>query len=433
MFNSSTNAIDIAKTIELLIDEKQLNYGDKLPSIRTLAKLLGVSPSTTASSYARLERTGAITSSGRNGTKVTKSEIRHPRARVFQMSPNQVDTRALDLSTGFPDPLLLPNPSNALSSLLLETSDHKFLNRSVCDELREPLEKLFQDPSRHLTVVNGSLDAIDRTLALYCQPKDKVIVEEPNFPAILDLIDAHKLIPIPVEMDEFGIDPDSTRKALQQKPQAIIIQPRAQNPSGASITHQRLLDIAGVLEKHPETLIIEDDHSGLVCLQERITLGNYFPDRTITIFGFSKSHGPDLRISAVIGPKELISKLDARRRLGPSWTSELLQRILAYFLVDPTSIKTVDFARTEYQRRLHDFINATKQAGIHINSTDGLNAWVPTSSNTGLITELARNSIVVAPGNAFYLDSAHMGFVRITTASLDQLPEQLLDSLSHWS
>ena len=45
-------------------------------------------------------------------------------------------------------------------------------------------------PSHAMTVVSGALDAIDRILREHVRVGDRVAVEDPSFPAIVDLVSA---------------------------------------------------------------------------------------------------------------------------------------------------------------------------------------------------------------------------------------------------
>lgn len=429
---NAKNAFEIANSFSEFIEAEELRAGDKLPPIRTLARLLRISPSTIASAYANLERQGMVRANGRQGTTVVKRSQNPTRARVFQMIPDSLSTLANDLSTGFPDVTLLPNLQNALISAISYRTTQNFLNRSVCEDLTDPLDQLFKNRSGSRTIVNGSLDALDRILDLHCKPGDRVVVEEPNFPPIFDLLDVHGLIAIPVFLDDQGIDPESLKKAIATHPKVMIIQPRSQNPTGISTSKTRLDELANILKTLESLLIIEDDHSGMISSSPQISLDQYFPDRTVTIFGFSKSHGPDLRIAAVIGPPGLVSALIARRRLGPSWTSEIVQRMLAYYLTDPDSILQLEKSKDSYQDRLLTFTNLLRGHGFEVSSFDGLNVWVPISSTVGAITDLARNGIVVAPGNAFFLTDSGPPHLRITTATLETVPVALVETLLRW-
>ena len=432
-FDSARTALGIEQVIKKMINEKTLIHSEKLPSIRALAKLLAVSPATVASAYTKLEKQGLVESNGRKGTQISARNLDPHRGRVFQMRLSPPGKHALDLSTGFPDLGLIPQTNPSIHSKIFQPNEQNFFNRSLSEDLAPPLDLLFGPNEGKITVTNGALDALDRILHLTVAPGDIVAVEEPSFPAILDLLDAHKAIAAPLSLDDSGIDPQKLEQLLSKRIKALIVQPRSQNPTGISTSPSRLKELVGVLETRPPVLIIEDDHSGLISQAPRITFADFFPDRTITILGFSKSHGPDLRIAGVRGPKQIINALDARRRLGPAWTSEIIQRILAFHLANQASIDLVSRAREIYHRRLDVFVSGLDDVGIHTSSRDGLNVWVPTSSTSGLITDLARNSIVVSPGNPFFIKFENDNFVRVTTSCQDDYPEAFFDLLARWA
>ncbi|CAG4930067.1 aminotransferase class I/II-fold pyridoxal phosphate-dependent enzyme [Acidithrix sp. C25] len=426
------NAKEIAEQLEEIVITEQVSSDTKLPPIRALARTLSVSPSTIASAYSELERRGLAKGLGRAGTVVTRRNRDLGRARVFSMVPTRNEGLALDLSTGFPDPILLDDLHRRAKVELATTTSSNFLHRTVCDELLIQLMVLHEVKSNEITVVNGSLDALDRILEQTTTPSDRIVVEEPSYPPIFDLLEVHKLIPIPVKLDSEGVEPDSLAAALTRSPTAIIVQPRSQNPTGISMSATRYQELASIFAKSEKVTIIEDDHSGAISTSTIRSFRGKVPNRVINIHGFSKSHGPDLRISSIASDFETISALNSRRRLGPSWTSEIIQRILANLLSDSIANESVNNARKTYAKRLSDLAEALRQDGIEISSNDGLNAWIPVTSEVGAITDLARQGIVVAPGSAFHLDPNHLPHLRVTTAALTDPPLSLHMALNAW-
>ena len=69
---------------------------------------------------------------------------------------------------------------------------------------------------RTITVVDGALDAIARTLEQLVRFGDRVVVENPGFPPFLDLLDVLGAVAVPVALDEQGMLPDAlARRAAQ--------------------------------------------------------------------------------------------------------------------------------------------------------------------------------------------------------------------------
>ena len=81
--------------------------------------------------------------------------------------------------------------------------------------------------------------------------------------------------------------------------------------------------------------MLEDDHSGAISTAPDVSLASWLPERVLHVRSFSKSHGPDLRIGALGGPRALVDRVVARRLLGPGWTSRMMQALLYELLTDP--------------------------------------------------------------------------------------------------
>ena len=64
------SARGIAAGINRLVSSGQLPPGLRLPTVRALARRLGVSPTTVSYAWQSLVRAGAVTARGRNGTFV---------------------------------------------------------------------------------------------------------------------------------------------------------------------------------------------------------------------------------------------------------------------------------------------------------------------------------------------------------------------------
>ncbi|NEM91534.1 aminotransferase class I/II-fold pyridoxal phosphate-dependent enzyme [Galbitalea soli] len=413
-----TTPSGIAGAIARLINTGDLAPGDRLPTVRDLAADLGVSPATVSHAWQALAGVGLIVSRGRSGSFVRAERTTRlpPRSRHLTQQP---DAR-LDLSTGTPDPLLLPQLGPALSRVARQAGTANYFDEPVIPELMAHLLASWPFTPDSITVVDGAMDAMSRTLDLVLRFGDRVVVENPGFPPLFDLLEHFGIEKLPVALDAEGIRPESLAEAMKSAPAAIVLQPRTHNPSGVSMTADRARELARVIRtsRHgADTVVIEDDHSGEISSSADVSLGTHLPDRVVHIRSFSKSHGPDLRIAAVGGPTELMDRLVARRILGPGWTSRMLQTILYDLLTDEVSVAQVAEARASYRHRQQSLAAALRTNGYDTAVADGINLWMPVADERDAVVQLAAGGIRVASGEPFQIGVAEP-CIRVTAGQV---------------
>ncbi|CAN5205133.1 aminotransferase class I/II-fold pyridoxal phosphate-dependent enzyme [soil metagenome] len=408
----------IASGIARMITSGDLAPGDRLPTVRELAGDLGVSPATVSHAWQTLAATGLITSRGRSGSFV-RSLPREWMPRRYRGLDGNLEAR-LDLSRGTPDPDLLPALGPALARVAeraaSSTGPTSYQAKPDIPELHDLLRETWPSPVESITVTNGALDAIDRALSTLVRFGDRVIVENPTFPPFMDLLEQYGLEPVGVGLDDEGMRPDAFTAALAAGPVVVLMQPRAHNPTGVSMSPARAETLAGILRRSrvaQNTIVLEDDHSGAISQAPDVTLARWLPDRVLHVRSFSKSHGPDLRIGALGGPRELVDRVVSRRLLGPGWTSRMIQWLLYELLTDAESVAAVAHAGKVYASRQRGLADALGAAGLTVRAGDGLNSWMRVNDERDAIVQLAASGIRVAPGGPFQLGDPGP-FVRVT-------------------
>ncbi len=395
---------EIAATIGQLVSRGELRPGDQLPTVRALAHRLDVSSSTVADAWRVLTHHGVITTARRKGTTVRAA--RADMTGRFWRVPATVTDQILDLSTGTPDTDLLPPLAPVMRRLPTDIAITSYMDRPVLAELEEVLAQRWPFPAEAMTVLDGALDALDRLVEATVSFGDTVVVEDPTFPPLLDMLERAGAIIKGVPLDREGISLGPLEAALAARPSLMVIQPHAQNPTGISMTAARAAEVAQAVSRlSPETWVVEDNHIGDLMSERDVTVGAHLADRVVHVHSFSKSYGPDLRIAAVGGAAGPINEVVDRRRLGPSWTSRLIQHVLLALLADGETGQLLQRATGVYAYRRTTIIDGLAQAGIDVGPADGLNLWVPVADSQRAVVALALDGIGVAPGAPFLLDT----------------------------
>ncbi|MDF1595027.1 MAG: aminotransferase class I/II-fold pyridoxal phosphate-dependent enzyme [Acidimicrobiia bacterium] len=411
---SERTPVGIARAVGRLVSSGEAKPGDRLPTVRALAAALSVSPTSVAEAWLVLRQSGTIDTGGRRGTFVREAGPAVGTGRIWRV-PVEQGVYELDLSTGTPDPDLLPSLGSILRTLGVAPAVTSYLDRPVLEALERVLLDRWPFPAERLTVVNGAMDALDRLVSLLLGFGDRVVVENPTFAPIIDLLERSGAEIISVRLDAEGIVPDSLADALALQPGLLVMQPRAHNPTGIGTTEARAAALAGLLAD-TGTLIIEDDHSGVVSGAPLHSLGTFLPERVVHIHSFSKAYGPDLRLAAVGGAAGPIDELIRRRQLGPSWSSRLLQSVLLQLLTDPAVDASLAMAASTYGERRRRLSEALAGQGVEIGPGSGLNVWLPVREEQWALVALASRGVGAAPGSPFQIDGSDGPHLRITTA-----------------
>jgi DNA-binding transcriptional MocR family regulator len=244
---TGSTAREIATSAEAAIREGVLDTGDTLPTVRALATALGTSPATVNAAYRTLRQRGLVIAEGRRGTRVAP----RPALRVPERSgPGPAPPHRRDLAIGLPDPELLPAIEPALRRIDLEQALRIEGLETADPRLAEVGRAWFEADglaADALAVVSGAFDGVERVLQAHLRPGDRVIVEDPAYIAIRDLLLGLGLVVVPVPVDEFGFVPERFEDSLSKGAEAIIVVPRAQNPLGAAMDAERMATLQRML------------------------------------------------------------------------------------------------------------------------------------------------------------------------------------------
>ena len=399
----------IAAALESGIAAGRLGPGERLPTVRELSAELEVSPGTIAAAYRTLRQRGLVSASGRRGTIVASQ----PPLRV--RSERSLPPDARDLATGNPDHTLLPPLAPALARL--ETEHKLYGGPAKLPRLVELAETDFRSDriAGELAIVGGALDGIERILQAELRPGDAVVIEDPSWPRISDLVHSLGLRLEPVPVDRRGLLPEALERALEGGARAVIATPRGQNPTGAAVDRERGRLLSQVLGQHPDALVLEDDYLAAVAGAPYVALHDGSP-RWAVIRSLSKVLGPDLRVATVAGDSLTISRLEGRQLLGPGWVSHLLQQTAAQLWGSPETKRLLARAERVYAEHRAALVDALAEVGVEAEGDSGLGVWIPVPEEVATVQQLADQGWAVSAGERYRFEASPG--IRVTTTTL---------------
>lgn len=412
-------AAEIADSVRGLVERGRLAPGEVLPPVRALAEQLGVNRNTAVAAYRALARSGVVVSQGRAGTRVAR------RARVPQEGFAPAGSLR-DVGTGNPDPALIPDLGPALAAA---AGRHVLYGEPTIDRDLLAWARGWMAPDvpvdedeLHITLTSGAVDAVERLLAQALMRDDTVALEDPCFLASIHLaqLGGYRAVPVPVDAE--GMTVEGLRHALDQGVRAVVCTPRAQNPTGASLSARRAEALRAVMAEHPYVLVVQDDYFSYLSRQPFHSIIGPDHERWALVRSVSKFAGPDMCLAVTACDADTAARLELRLSPGTTWVSHLLQRITHSVMTDEDALARIDRAGTHYAERNATFAALLTERGLPTQAGDGMSLWVelPVAAREAA-ERLTRRGWLVRTGDDFRLmetdePSRHL---RLTVHDLD--------------
>ncbi|GLX78336.1 GntR family transcriptional regulator [Thalassotalea insulae] len=411
---SGNSAQEIFTSIRQLTSDGQLMAGDLLPSVRELAEQLGVNRNTVSAAYQRLSKAGIAVTQGRLGTRICQEPSAGEQEGI-------TDTALFDLADGSPRREWLPD----LNKVAGHTQLAQFLygEATILPQIYQYGKAWFAGacpPNFDLTLCNGAIDTLERMMAAHLVPGDKVVVEDPCYISSANAIRLAGMQVVAAKVDQYGMCANALKAALEKGAKAVLITPRAHNPTGASISRERAVQLREVLSHYPEVLVLEDDHFSLLAVTPHHSVIPVSTYNWAVFRSVSKGLGPDLRMAFVAADKESIKRINTRLAPGMSWVSRVLQSLVYTCLTTKAFQQQLNAAKEHCAHRRTTLINALAAHGISIEqTTDGLNVWVPvTGDSQAIIYALSRKGWLVRASTSFDIDEKSQA-IRVSVQNME--------------
>ena len=417
--------IQISNNIKKLINEKQISGGEKLPTIRALAKFLAVNNDTIVSCYKRLVSDGYAVQKVGSGTYVKKRDMisffKREYSREIKSMISSKDENIIDFTGESNREVIFPIDEfkEVINKVLDSDGAEALMNQESLGymKLRETINEAFWQGSLDiddLLIVSGAQQGIDIASKAMLNINDNVIVEKPTYTGALSVFKWRKANVFEVPIEEDGINIEQFEKILKKhKIKFFYTMSYFHNPTGISYSWEKKLKILELAQIY-DFYIIEDDYLSELIYDDNLQhepfkkLDAY--DRVVYIKSFSKVFLPGIRLGYIINPKFFRDAMMSSKVNTDIATSTLMQRSLEMYIKEGYWKGYISFLKNEYKMR-YDLMKRLleeelKEYVTFIDPKGGLTFYIKLKNkeinSEELFYRLKERKLYITPGSIFY-------------------------------
>lgn len=395
----------------------------RLPSVRSLAELLGVHRLTILKAYQLLKEEGHVYAKDKTGYYCKNSNLLSgpgEQPAIYSYIQNSIlsdihrEQTFFKFSAAVIDPTLLPN--RYLSQHAKEIFDKyphllgTYAPVKGDEELIADLSAYFQKYDRlyihedSIIITSGAQQGIDIIAKVFVQAHDHVLIESPTYSGAADIFvnRGAKLIPVPITSAGFCLE-EVELLMKKHKPKLFYTNPTFHNPTGYTVPTEQRKQLAELAEKY-QCIILEDDSFHEIYFHEpppppifSYDTGGY----VIYLRSFCKYMAPGLRICAMVAHPSLTKWLIKGKALADNGTPLLNQKAFLFYLTSDRVRTHMEKLRIALQIRKETMEEELKGYFKWDSPGGGLNLWVrlhDAIDKTALKDKALESSVSYVPG-----------------------------------
>jgi aminotransferase len=348
----------------------------------------------------------------------------------------------ISLGIGEPD-FVTPAPIMDAGIASLRRGETRYTSNSGTIELRRGVSEHLQakygvayHPEDELLITVGVSEALYLALTAIVDPGDEVIVPQPCFVSYTAEVVFAGGTPVSIACkveNNFQVTGAEIEACITPRTKAILIG-YPNNPTGAVLTHERMIEIAAVAEKHDLLVISDEIYDRLVYGVEHTCFSSLpgMRERTILLGGFSKDYAmTGWRIGYMAAPPELLGAARKVHQYTIMSAPTTAQAAGLYALQHGEEY--VQHMVAEYDRRRKLIVSGCNMLGLDCFEPRGAFYAFPSVARSGMSDDafadalLAEEHVAVVPGNAFGAGGA--GYVRMAYAQSYEKIERALEHI----
>jgi GntR family transcriptional regulator/MocR family aminotransferase len=336
----------IQDQLRAAIRDRRLGAGERLPSTRRLAELLGVSRGTVVDVYEQLLAEGYVTSAVGSGTRVAEMPAGEPTRTAPGAAASSAwlassRPKVADFEYGIPDlgsvPLTAWSWAISEATRTLPTAELSDEDPAGSRHLREVVTAYHRRvrsgcaATEDAVIVSGFRQGLTFALATLARHGiGRIALEDPG-PREHDVIARRAgLDAAPVPVDDHGLDVARLRASGAR---AVLLTPAHQCPTGVALSASRRRDLVAWAEE-VDAMILEDDYDAEFRYDRQPvgSLQGLSPARVIALGSVSKTLAPAIRLGWVLAPPPFVAGIVEEKRLSSRGAPGLDQEALALLM-----------------------------------------------------------------------------------------------------
>jgi len=282
--------------------------------------------------------------------------------------------------------------------------------------------------SSQVLLTQGVTRGLDLVVRTVLAPGDTVVVEQPCYANLLQMLRMAGLRVLTVARTRDGLDCEALgRVAAAHRPRAMFVNTVLQNPTGTSMSMANAFRLLQVAERYG-MWVIEDDISrellpGVAPVLGALSGGH----RVVSAGGYSKTISPAMRVGYLVGNADLIRDL-ARTKMALGLTSPEIMERLVYRVERDGHFRNHILALRENLALAHGRVaQCLREHGMDIwaEPKAGLFLWARLAGRwrargaNGLVESALARGIWLAPGSYFEASEEDTAWMRFNVAYSD--------------
>lgn len=279
-----------------------------------------------------------------------------------------------------------------------------------------------------IMLTSGSLQAMDLINDVLLAPGDHVLIEAANYGGVFPRLVRCGATAVPVEVDNDGMNMDALAAELSRlksagiRPKYIYTIPTVQNPTATIMPLARRERLLALAREYDVPVFEDECYADLVWSGERPpALAALDSDgRVIHIGTFSKTIAPALRVGYIIGPWDMLGRIQAAKHDAGSGALE--QMVLAEYCPDhfDAHLKRLNAHLEDKLDNLTESLDAAFGTSIsYTRPPGGIFLWVrmPEGADTDRLNQVALEAgIAINPGSEWSMEDQRRQWIRICFA-----------------